>query len=113
MTTSDEPDTGDETGIGPDTTVERLERLLDEWRARIDELLVQVDLASKDVSESLRAQATAAQNAYLAARNQLSRIPKDAGANLGAVRSGIEKLLEDLRNAYDSAEATIRRSRGQ
>ena len=109
MTTSDEPPTGTDSA----TSVERLERLLDEWRGRIDELLVQVDLASKDASGSLRAQATAAQNAYLAARNQLARIPRDAGANIGALRSGVEKLLDDLRNAYESAEATSRRSRGQ
>ena len=78
MTTTDRPAAPDD-----GATVERLERLLDEWRGRIDELLVQADLASKDVSESVRAQATAAQNAYLAARNQLARIPKDAGSNLG------------------------------
>ena len=72
-------------------TVERLEQLLDEWRGKIDELLVQVDLASKDVSEEVRDRATAAQNAYLAAKNQLRQIPKDAGSNLGSLRSGVEQ----------------------
>ena len=78
-----------------------------------DGLLVQADLASKDVSESVHTKANAAQNAYLAAKNQLVKIPKDAGANLGSLRSGIEKLIDDIRQAYDSAEATIRRSRGE
>lgn len=45
MTTTENQSPSDE-----DATVERLERVLDEWRARIDELLVQADLASKDVS---------------------------------------------------------------
>jgi uncharacterized phage infection (PIP) family protein YhgE len=94
-------------------TVERLERLLDDWRGRIDELLVQANLASKDVSESVRAQANTAQNALLAAKNQLAKIPKDAGSNIGSLKSGVEKLIDDIRNAYDSAEATIRRSRGE
>jgi len=94
-------------------TVERLERLLDEWRGKIDELLVQVDLASKDLSEDVRDRATAAQNAYLAAKNKLREIPKDAGSNLGSLRSGVEQLLDDLRQAYQSAEAAIRRGRSE
>ena len=44
--------TEDKSAPDDGATVERLERLLDEWRGRIDELLVQADLASKDVSES-------------------------------------------------------------
>ncbi len=94
-------------------TVERLEQLLEEWRGKIDELLVQVDLASKDVSGEVRDRATAAQNAYLAAKNQLRQIPKDAGSNLGSLRSGVERLLDDLRQAYQSAEAAIRRGRSE
>ena len=91
--------------------VERLERVLDEWRAKIDELLLQADLASKDVSDEVRSRTEAAQNAYLAAKNRLLEIPKDAGSNIGSLRSGMEKLLDDLREAYQSAEAVIRRSR--
>ena len=106
-TTEDQPASDD------GATVERLERLLDDWRGRIDELLVQANLASKDVSETVRAQANTAQNALLAAKNQLAKIPKDAGSNIGSLKSGVEKLLDDIRNAYESAEATIRRSRGE
>ena len=91
--------------------VERLERALDEWRTKIDELLLQADLASKDVTEEVRTLTEAAQNAYLAAKNKLLEIPKDAGADVGSVRTGVEKLLDDLREAYQSAEAVIRRSR--
>ena len=94
-------------------TVERLEQLLEEWRGKIDELLVQVDLASKDLSGDVRDRATAAQNAYLAAKNKLLQIPKDAGSNLGSLRSGVEQLLDDLRQAYQSAEAAIRRGRSE
>ena len=93
--------------------VDRLDRLLEEWRGKIDELLVQVDLASKDISEDVRNRATAAETAYLAAKNKLGEIPKDAGSNLGSLRSGVEKLLDDLRQAYQSAEAAFRRSRSE
>ena len=106
-TTEDQSSPRDEAGI------DRLERLLEEWRGKIDELLVQVDLASKDISEDVRSRATAAENAYLAAKNKLSEIPKDAGSNLGSLRTGVEKLLDDLRQAYQSAEAAVRRSRSE
>ena len=93
--------------------IDRLERLLEEWRGKIDELLVQVDLASKDVSEDARRRATAAENAYLAAKNKLREIPRDAGSNVASLRGGVEKLLDDLRQAYQSAEAAVRRSRSE
>jgi ElaB/YqjD/DUF883 family membrane-anchored ribosome-binding protein len=105
--------TEDQSSSRREAGVDRLERLLDEWRGKIDELLVQVDLASKDVSEDVRSRATAAENAYLAAKNKLREIPKDAGSNLGSLRSGVEKLLDDLRQAYQSAEAAVRRSRSE
>ncbi len=103
---------GEHGGSQDPTTVERLEQLLEEWRGKIDELLVQADLASKDVAETVRARASVAQNAYLAAMNQLQQMPKDAGANLGSARAGIEKLIDDMRQAYQSAEAAIRRGPG-
>ncbi len=109
-TTDKDAAAGGDTGRPDDgATVERLERLLDEWRARIDDLLVQADLASKDVGEVVRAKAALAENAYLAAKNRLREMPRDAGANLGSLRDGFDKLLEDMRQAYQSAEAVIRR----
>jgi hypothetical protein len=83
--------TEDQSSPREEVGIERLERRLEEWRGKIDELLVQVDLASKDVSEEVRSRATAAQNAYLAAKGKLREIPNDAGSNLGALRSGVER----------------------
>ncbi len=108
-TTTDEGSVVNEDGTDDTTTVERLQQLLEEWRAKIDDLLVQADLASKDVAEAVREKATVAENAYLAAVNRLQQLPKDAGANIGSVRTGVEKLLDDMRQAYQSAEAVIRR----
>ena len=113
MATSTENQTpGPDEAADAASTVERLEHLLEEWRARIDELLVQADLASKDVSESVRAKAAVAENAYLAAVNRLKEMPRDAGANVTSVRTGIEKLVGDMRDAYQSAEAVIARGKG-
>ena len=106
-TTEDQSSSQGEAGI------DRLERLLEEWRGKIDELLVQVDLASKDVSEDVRKRATAAENAYLAAKNRLREIPKDADSNVALLRGGVEKLFDDLRQAYQSAEAAVLRSRSE
>jgi len=109
-TTENGADTAEDTGGTTDrSSVERLEALLEEWRSKIDDLLVQADLASKDVAESVRDKAAVAQNAWLAAKNRLRDLPKDAGANVGSARDGIDKLVDDMRQAYQSAEAVIRR----
>lgn len=106
-TTEDQSSSQERAGI------DRLERLLEEWRGKIDELLVQVDLASKDVSEDVRKRATAAENAYLAAKSKLREIPSEASSNMGSLRSRVELLLDDLRQAYQPAEAAVRRSRSE
>jgi ElaB/YqjD/DUF883 family membrane-anchored ribosome-binding protein len=109
MATTTDKESGAPEGTDDGTTVDRLERVLDEWRARIDDLLVQADLASKDVSEVVRDKAAVAENAYLAAKNRLREMPHDAGANLGSMREGFDKLVDDIRQAYQSAESVIRR----
>jgi len=98
---------------GIEVGIDRLERLLQEWRGKIDELLVQVDLASKDISEDVRSRAAAAENAYLAAKSKLREIPREASSNMRSLRSGVELQLDDLRLAYQSAEAAVRRSRSE
>jgi hypothetical protein len=57
MTTTDQPSTPNRNSPGEETAVEHLERLLGEWRGKIDELLVQADLGSKDVSEDVHKRA--------------------------------------------------------
>ena len=98
----------DERGSGPDV-IQQASRALDTWRAKIDQLMVQLDLANLDAREEIRARIDGAQNAYLAARSRLAEVGPDSGAGLTALRQGIEKVLGDLREAYESAEAAIRR----
>jgi len=107
-TSAYQPGKGDEVDRA---TLERLRRTLDDWRGRIDELMVRVDLADLDVRDELRKRADVTQNAYLAAKKRLSDLPSDVGANVGTLVKGLEKLLADLRQAYEAAEAVVRRSR--
>jgi len=86
------------------STMERLNRALDEWRARIDELLVQLDLAGKDVHDEVRTRAEAAENVYLAARSKLADAGHDAGGDARSAVTAAEQLLRDLQLAYDAAE---------
>jgi len=92
-------------------TVEQLSRWLDEWRGRIDELLVQVDLAALDVRDELRKQVNLVENAYLAARSQLEEVGKDVKGNVGSTRDRVQKLLYDLRQVFDATDAAVRRGR--
>jgi len=75
--------------------------------------VVQLDLADLDVRDEIRRRLDTTQNVYLAARSRLSDARSDADTNLSSLRSGLEQLLRDLRDAYDAAEAVVRRSRQQ
>jgi hypothetical protein len=90
--------------------IEQMGRLLDEWRAKIDELMVQIDLANLDLRDELRKRLDVAQNVYLAARSRLLEARRDADSNLSSMRAGLDQLLRDLGAAYASAEAVIRRA---
>jgi len=90
-------------------TFDELSRSLDGWRARIDELLVQVNLASLDARDGLRERAKITENAYLAAKSQLAELGKDVKTGLGSTREATQQLLHDLRQVYEVTEAAVRR----
>jgi len=91
--------------------VARISRTLDEWRARIDGLIVHADLASLDIREEVRKRLDITENVYLAARSRLSNAHQDAESSVASLHQGLNQLLHDLRQAYESAEAVVRRSR--
>jgi len=93
--------------------IQQATRVLDALRARIDELMVQLDLADLDVRDELRKRVDTAQNAYLAARSRVDAARKDTGSNLSTMRDGLEKVLDDLRSAYQAADAAVRRGRAK
>ncbi len=87
--------------------IEVIGRTLDECRARIDELVVQLDLAKLDARDEVAQRLSAAQNAYLAARSELSHARTDLSASVDSLRQTLEKLLHDIGQAY----AGVRRGR--
>lgn len=91
--------------------LEQLGSTLGEWRRRIDELLVQVDLAALDVRDELRSRINLIENAYLAAKSQFEKVGKDVEANEGSARERLHRLFSDLRQVYDATEAAVRRGR--
>jgi hypothetical protein len=89
--------------------VESISRTLDQCRTRIDELLVQIDLAKLDVRDEVDHQINVAQNAYLAARSKLSEARLDAASTVDALRQSLEQLLHDIGQAYAEVDAAVKR----
>ena len=88
---------------------ESVNRALNEWRTRIDELKVQVDLAKLDVRERATKQLDVAQNVCLAAFSMLSDARHDAAVNADTLREGVEQLLHDIKRAFEAAQGVIDR----
>ena len=91
--------------------VERLGQVLDGWRARMDELLVQFDLAGHEVRDRVRKNIDLTENVYLAARSRLSDVHGDAHSNVKTLCAGTEKLIHDLQETFQAAEAAFQRGR--
>ncbi len=89
--------------------VEAMTETLDQWRGRIDQLKVQADLAKLDAREMATKQLDIAQNACLAAYAKLRDAGRDATANTDSLREGLQKVLEDVKAAFEAAQAVISR----
>ena len=90
---------------------ERVGRMLDEWRGKIDELVVQLDLANLDLRDEVHKNLDAVQNAYLAAHSKLSDAKGDACSSLHTLETGLEKLLRDVALTFEEAQVALRRAR--
>jgi len=91
--------------------IESISRSLDECRTRIDELLVQLDLARLDVRDEVDHQVAIAENAYLTARSKLSDARVDVGSTVEDLQQGLDQLLHDLGRAYAEVDAAVKRAR--
>jgi hypothetical protein len=92
-----------------DQTVESMTGTLDQWKARIDELRVKVDLAKMDARDQATKQLEIAQNACLAAYSKLREARHDTAATADSVRDGVERLFHDIKEAFDAAQDVITR----
>jgi len=95
----------------PKNPLERLEDQLQQWRADIDEVIVQLNLATKDVRDELGRHIAAAQDVELAARSRLGDVGRDLVGALVAQRQSVVQVLKDIRLAYDSAKQAAERHR--
>lgn len=91
-------------------TLAETSSVVDRWKAKLDELRVQGDLASMDARAELTKKVEVAENVYLAVRSRLNDARHDAAGGMDALRQTFDELLTDLQRAYDDAEAVIRRS---
>jgi len=82
--------------------VDSMTGTVDQWKARIDELKVQADLAKLDARERATKQLEIAQNACLAAYSKLRDAGHDVAVNADTLKDGVQKLLEDIKNAFDA-----------
>ncbi len=80
------------------------------FRAHVDELRVQIDLADLDVRERVRQQLDTAVNVYLAAKNGLDQARTDAQGGLSDLRTALDRVLRDLHSACEAADAVVRRT---
>jgi hypothetical protein len=89
--------------------VDRIERALGHWRGQVDELLVQLNLASMDLRDEFAKQLAVAQNAGLAVRPGLEKVRDDLTAGLTAPRDTVGEVLHDLQQAINAAKNVVER----
>ena len=82
---------------------------LDRWKARVDELKVQLDLAKLDLRDEATRQLRIACNANLAASSKLRDAYRDAKTSAEALREGVDELLRDVRETFDAVEGVLDR----
>jgi hypothetical protein len=90
--------------------VDEVMQRLGDWRARIDELRVQVDLAKLDMRDEAAKQLDLARNVNAAAASKLRVAYHDAVANAEGLRHGIHEFLNDLNEAFDAVQGVIAQS---
>ncbi len=84
-------------------------RILDDWRTRIDELRVQVDLAKLDLRDEAAKQLDLARNVNSVAASKLRDAYKDAAGTAETLRVGVHDFLHDITEAFDAVQAVISR----
>ncbi len=97
--------------VSPDEVarVNEVMRRLDAWKTRIDELMVQVDLAKLDLREEAAKQLDLARNVNHVAASKLRVAYEDAASNADTLRQGVLEFLHDVDEAFDAVQAVISR----
>ncbi len=98
--------------VNPDDMdrVNEVMQRLDAWKARIDEVRVQVDLAKLDLREEAEKQLDLARNVNHVAASKLRVAYEDAANSADTLRQGVHEFLHDVDEAFDAVQAVISRS---
>jgi len=103
--------TGSTLGAAPGpnqtTPVGQLQASLADWRGRIDELLVQLDLASMDVREAFQSELARMENARLALRSGVGYAREDLASVVHADRAAVAEALREIERAFKAACASV------
>jgi chromosome segregation ATPase len=83
-----------------------VEAQLDQWKGRIDELEVQMHLGRLEADDTMQPLIEQLRNRLLDARQQVDRTTSAAGDAIGALRSGVEQAMDDLRSAINRARSS-------
>lgn len=88
---------------------EAAEQQLEAWRARLDHMSLQADLARLEARDEWERAETSAENAWLAARNHLRAAAADFEATVDTAREGINRSMSEVRAAVTAAGAVLNR----
>jgi hypothetical protein len=80
---------------------------LDQWQGRVDDVELQVHLASMDVRDQVTPLMEALRNRWLDAREQMEHSSTAASDVLDAMRGGLEQAMRDIRDAVMEAKTTV------
>jgi hypothetical protein len=81
--------------------------LVEQWRARVDEVRVQLDLAKLDLRDQAARQLELANDANFAASAKLRDAYRDARTTAEALQKGIEELIDDVKGAFVAVERVL------
>lgn len=78
---------------------------LDQWKGRLEDLEVQVRLGAMDTNDRVTALVDQARDRWNDAKTQLRGATSVAGDVVESVRGGVERAIEDLRQAILDARS--------
>jgi hypothetical protein len=84
--------------------------VVEKWKARIDGIRVQLDLAKLELRDQATRQLELATNANAAAGPKLREAYRDAAATAEALRDGVEQLLEDVKGAMAAVQDVLEKT---
>jgi chromosome segregation ATPase len=82
---------------------------IDQWRGRIEDLEVQLDLGSMEARDRLAPFVEELRNRWLDAKRQADQAASSASSAVDQLRTGLEQAMDDIRSAVRSAKERLDR----